>query len=53
LDQDHVGFHEWVAYRRDSIEDLFGSGGTWAWKRSDEVDQGIWSLSTLVDTLEP
>lgn len=52
LDEDHVGFHEGVAYCGDSVQDLFGDGGGRAWERADEVYEGVWALGSLVEALE-
>lgn len=52
LDEDHVRFHEGIAYCGYAIEDIFGRGGGWSWYRSDEVDESVGSLRALVNTLE-
>jgi hypothetical protein len=53
LNKDHVGFHERVAYCSYSVENLLGGGRRWSRYGPYEVDEGIRSLTALVDSLKP
>lgn len=52
LHENHVGFHERIAYRGDSAQNPFGGGRGRSGNRAYKVDQRVRSLGALIDALE-